>query len=557
MSGRRSLVAGLGLALVAPLVGQGAGSAAPAVDPVVSRATDFLHATQQADGGFELAGFPGFETPDATLALAASLQAGPAWDAAAARVAIQAAESDSGNDPLDALDDLIDNESDPSSDAAGARAAKITALVAEPLGIAPTDFDPSADSSAAVDLVARMDQHRLPDGSYDFGAQFNGALYAAIALAGAGRPVPTGLVSQILTGQRTDGSWDYTGTTTGDGEDIDTTALALVALRSAGRTVAHPAVVAGVRFLAARQQASGAWQSFGADDPNSTSSVVLALSDLHIDLGTAAWRTTYGSPAPGAYVPPTAWLRGQQAPDGHIASPNDSFGLNTFPTSQSMQALSRHWFLAAEHEHLTRRLARALGSPAGSPSVAAAQVAADALGANASVKASRLAAARAVLASPFGRQAAAADLFQQAFGRTLDPSGRAYWSEKLRTISRTEMLARLTGSSEFYRRAGGTTASFVDAVYRSVLGRAPEPGGRAYWVARIDAGMPVDRVARSLVASSEYRRRQVDAAYQRVVGRTPAAADRAYWTAKLATTRIEVLLAALGSSLELYEQTPA
>jgi hypothetical protein len=37
------------------------------------------------------------------------------------------------------------------------------------------------------------------------------------------------------------------------------------------------------------------------------------------------------------------WLRGQQAPDGHITSPNDSFGVNTFATSQTIQALRREW----------------------------------------------------------------------------------------------------------------------------------------------------------------------------------------------------------------------
>jgi hypothetical protein len=37
------------------------------------------------------------------------------------------------------------------------------------------------------------------------------------------------------------------------------------------------------------------------------------------------------------------WVRSQQQPDGHIASPDDSFGVNTFATSQSIQALRRGW----------------------------------------------------------------------------------------------------------------------------------------------------------------------------------------------------------------------
>jgi hypothetical protein len=170
------------------------------------------------------------------------------------------------------------------------------------------------------------------------------------------------------------------------------------------------------------------------------------------------------------------------------------------------------------------------------------------------ISSARVKAAGAVLNSSYGREAAAADLFVQAFGRTIDPAGRAFWSKKLLTISRPEMLSRLTGSPEFYRLAGGTTPTFVDAAYEAVLGRSPEPAGRAYWIGRLDKGVPVEQIARSLVASTEYRRQQVDAAYQELLGRSADAAGRAYWTTRLATTRIEVLLAGIAGSREFLER---
>ena len=46
------------------------------------------------------------------------------------------------------------------------------------------------------------------------------------------------------------------------------------------------------------------------------------------------------------YVSPTAWLVDQQAEDGHLTSPNDGWGLNTFATSQGIQALRRQWMPA-------------------------------------------------------------------------------------------------------------------------------------------------------------------------------------------------------------------
>ncbi|MEP6626320.1 MAG: hypothetical protein ABJC79_17865, partial [Acidimicrobiia bacterium] len=48
------------------------------------------------------------------------------------------------------------------------------------------------------------------------------------------------------------------------------------------------------------------------------------------------------------YHSPVNWLRTQQAADGHITSPNDSFPpVNTFGTSQSVQALERGWLPVA------------------------------------------------------------------------------------------------------------------------------------------------------------------------------------------------------------------
>lgn len=555
MAFRRPLVAGLGLALLAPLVAPPAATAAPAPDPVVTRATAHLRSQQQADASFEVAQFPGFETPDAVFALAAAAQTGPGWDAAAARGAVTTLVK-GGKTPLDVLDDLIDADADPTSNAAGARAAKVAALVAQPLGIPSTDFDPSNDSADAVDLIGRANVHRAPNGTYDFGAQFNGLLYAALALAGHGDPVPAALVGQIVAAQNDDGSWDYTGVAKATSDDIDTTALALLALEAAGRKVGDATVKDGVTYLARRQMPSGAWQAFGNDDPNATAVAALALSALRLDVRTSSWIN--GLDVVRIAVPfsnPYTWLASQQdAATGRIKSPNDGSGINTFPTSQSVQALSRQWFLDAEHRSLTSRLATTLGSPDATPGTAAAGVGSDALGPNVAVGSARVKAATAVLTSSYGREAAAADLFVQAFGRRIDGAGSAYWSQKLLTISRPEMLSRLTGSAEFYRLAGGTTPTFVDAAYQAVLGRGPEPAGRTFWIGRLDNGVPVEQIARSLVASTEYRRQQVDAAYRELLGRSADPAGRAYWTTRLATTRIEVLLAGIAGSREFLER---
>jgi len=555
---RRLLAAGAGLSVLAPLALPSGVGALPAPDPVVTGAAAWLLTQQQADASFEVAQFPGFETSDVIFALAAAGNVGPSWSFTRAESVIEDASVDERT-PLDAIDELIDGVADPTTIAASARAAKVVALAVQPLGLDPTDFDPSGDSDDDVDLLARIDQRLQGDGTYAFGAQFNGLLYTAIALGRQNGSVSGPVVGQIRDAQRADGSWDFTGTTTGDGDDIDTTALALIALRSAGLTLSDADVAAGVAFLAGRQRPSGAWQAFGGDDPNSTSLAAMALADLRIDVTTSGWRAAAGSPATGAYVSPLAWLRSQQVSGGRIASQNDGFGVNTLATSQSVQALARQWFLTGERSSALERWSERLASPALSPdpNKVAGAGGSDALGANPSVRSARLAAATAMVNSQDGREAAAADLFQAAFGRTLDPGGRAFWSNQLRTLSRPEVLARLTGTSEYYRRAGGTVPAFVDAVYQSVLGRGADPSGRAFWIGRLQSGVSVQSVARSLTGSAEYRRLQVRTAYARVLERPPTSDELAFWTNRVATARIETLLATLGGSAEFYASVDA
>jgi hypothetical protein len=346
MTLRRSFVLGVGLALVAPLVSL---PAAAETTTVVGAARGWLLFKQEADGGFEVADFPGFETPDAVLALASAHSEFGAWDPTGAREEIAQLDAPGGGpDPIQYVEALIDDEANPTSAAAGARAAKVAALVAQPLGLSASTFDPSNDG--AVDLFARMDEHRDEDGSYDFGAQFNGALYVAIAIAGDGREVPAGLVTQIRNAQRTDGSWDFSGTPGESSDDIDTTALALIALRSAGLTTADADVAAGVAYLASRQQASGAWQSYGADDPNATAMASIALSDLRIDVSTPAWRAAAGTPASGATMAgspaPTTSTGSTPSPRRRPCRPSAASG--TSPAS------SRRWSCAGAATWLRR-----------------------------------------------------------------------------------------------------------------------------------------------------------------------------------------------------------
>lgn len=297
----------------------------------------WLVTQQQTDGGFEVSGFAGFETPDAILALAEDAQQQEAWSPDQARAAVQAVTRN-GKTALDAIDDFADGT------LTAGQAAKLVVLVAKPLGYDPKAFDPQGDG--ARNLVGIVDAGRTADGGY---GQFNATLYAAIAKKLVDAPVDAATVEVLRAGQQASGGWGYTGDAAATDADVDTTSLAIQALVAAGVGATDATLVQGVRYLVAQQQANGSWQSFGSDDPNSTATALIAITAIGENPGRSCWRDRADATRTGTpYTSPVSWLRHQVGADGHVVSPNDAFPpVNTFASSQSIEALRRGWLPAA------------------------------------------------------------------------------------------------------------------------------------------------------------------------------------------------------------------
>jgi hypothetical protein len=318
-----------------------ASTTANAVDPASRTTADaavtWLKAQQLADGGFELAAFPGFETRDAALAIAEHAQTGPTWSTSEALAAVAAVKYQGvGASPLDALDDYAATIT-----TAGA-AGKTIVVSAAPLGVAPSAFDPAGDG-APVDLVALMGCDTTTE------AAFNDLLFVALGQDLACGGAQPAILDAVRDAQQDDGGWNFIGDPTGADIDLDTTALAVEVLVAAGSDVTDPALSDALGFFEGSQQANGSWQSFGADDPNSTSLAIFGITALGFDVESPCWRDTADPSLAGtAYASPSAWLRSQQitnppADAGRIASPNDSFGVNTFATSQTIEGLLQSW----------------------------------------------------------------------------------------------------------------------------------------------------------------------------------------------------------------------
>ncbi len=118
------------------------------------------------------------------------------------------------------------------------------------------------------------------------------------------------------------------------------------------------------------------------------------------------------------------------------------------------------------------------------------------------------------------------DLYQTALGRPADGTGRAYWVDQIGSGFGVEAAGVLFyGSPEYYQQAGGTDAGFVTELYRDLLHREPDGGGREYWVARLgDGSASLDDVVAGFYASLESRRDRSVALHQLVIGSSGTAA---------------------------------
>jgi hypothetical protein len=527
---------------------------------------------QEADGGFELADFPGFETPDAVFAIAQQAQVEPAWNATLARDVLDAMVSSGGNTPLDHLDDAVEALIEGSPDdtpeevaARGAQLAKILALVILPLrgtpGIAITDFDPSGDSDDPVNVRPTILASQ-GDGTFST-MNFNGRLYVMV-VQGTADNAP--LIASVKAAQQPNGAWNFAGTPSGSEVDADTTGLAIQGLVAVGVDEDDTSIHRGLAALARSQQASGAWQSFGAEDPNSTAMATLGIRAAGGDPNTPCWREAVDDRWAGVpYVDPADWLRDQQAGDGHIASPSDEFGLTTFATSQAVQAILG---LSPLFDHLSPEPpACATSVPDEERFVHAVYVGllgrlAD--GAGTTFHADRLRAGatptsvvRSLTGSGEYRRRVVDGFYRAYLDRPGDRGGLAHFSSSVLT-RRVSVQAALLGSNEYFSKAGGTNEGFVDALFRDVLGRSADGGARTTFVAQLAFGRSRGAVARTVLTSREALGDLVDDLYEHHLRRAPDRGGRTYWRDRLAAgTRVETVVAALAGSSEYVSATAA
>lgn len=95
--------------------------------------------------------------------------------------------------------------------------------------------------------------------------------------------------------------------------------------------------------------------------------------------------------------------------------------------------------------------------------------------------------------------------------------------------SEYDLLAKILSTNDFYNGWGGTNAGFVTGLYRSLLGRDPEPAGLASWVNRLNAGQTRVQIIETFERTPEALQIKVAHWYQDVLG----------WNASLAALKLD------------------
>jgi hypothetical protein len=143
--------------------------------------------------------------------------------------------------------------------------------------------------------------------------------------------------------------------------------------------------------------------------------------------------------------------------------------------------------------------------------------------------------------------------FQQYLGRSPSPTDLTRWRQALQQGQTDEQVqAALLGSGEYFQRAGGTNAKFLDRLYQDVLGRPRQPTETSFLNA-LNGGTTRQQVAASILGNGEYRRRLVGIYFSGYLRRAARPDELDLWAGRLGSGNSdEQVLASVLSMSEYF-----
>lgn len=178
-------------------------------------------------------------------------------------------------------------------------------------GIAAAGLDPRL--ADGVDLAARV------RASYDpatgrFGTTVWDQAWSLIGLAALGEPLPALAAQALAEAAAPGGGWGFAWRA--EAADVDSTGLALQAIRAAGVPVTATVLTRALAFLEAEQQADGGWGHGGPSNVNSSAYAVQGLLAAGEDPAGPRW--THGGPGGAGGPGPMDFLLSTQRPEGRF-----------------------------------------------------------------------------------------------------------------------------------------------------------------------------------------------------------------------------------------------
>jgi hypothetical protein len=141
--------------------------------------------------------------------------------------------------------------------------------------------------------------------------------------------------------------------------------------------------------------------------------------------------------------------------------------------------------------------------------------------------ASKLQISLAILNSPEARAHTIANAYQTYLGRPVDAAGLNYWEAVMaQGVTDEQLIGDLVASPEYYAAHGGTSDSYVRALYQDILHRTSQPSQPEvdFWIAQLAASNRGEVQARADIAvafeqSDEFRAALINQWYQQYLGR--------------------------------------
>jgi hypothetical protein len=141
--------------------------------------------------------------------------------------------------------------------------------------------------------------------------------------------------------------------------------------------------------------------------------------------------------------------------------------------------------------------------------------------------------ALSILNSPEARNFVIQDAYQSYLGRPVDASGLSFWQAQLAGgLSDEQFVSLIIGSQEYYNKNGGTSSSYIQALYHDLLQRTAPPSQQEidFWVAQLAMSTRGAVQARADIAlafqhGDEFDTLLIDRWYQAFDGRAPSATE--------------------------------